>query len=325
MNGRLPRFAIVNPLTLIGKELRSILHARGTQFSHIELVDTTGEAGGTVTEVADEAAVVKPASRELFADVDLVFVCGSGTDDNAWVDDVVNGRIIDFTGTISGARPIVAGVNDDRIGDSGPLASPHPATVLLTHLLSVLRAQGEMTEAAATILQPASSFDQKGVDELFEQTVAALNMQSQPREVFDRQLAFNMYPAVDAEQQETLIASELAAIGSEDGERLALTVVQSTAFHGISVSLFARFTERVDAAALTAALSRASGVEIRTGEDAASTIDAAGIDEILIGRVQTHPGIPGGVTIWAVVDNLRRGTALNAVLIAEVLTSREVN
>lgn len=324
MNGRLPRFAIVNPLSLVGKELRAILHQRGTLFSHVDLLDTTGEAEGTLTDVADEAAVVNSVRPDSFEDVDLVFYCGAGTDDESWVETLTTARVIDLTGRLTGARQIVAGVNSQSIGESGSLASPHPATVVLAHLFHALATQGAISAASATILQPASMYDQKGVDELFAQTIASLNLQSQPREVFDRQLAFNHYTASGAAELESTIAEQLASVL---GSTLpgALSLIQSTSFHGLSVNLFVRFEAGVEPDALRTVLAGNPAIEIREGEDSASTVDAAGIDEILIGRIQEHSAIPNALSVWAVVDNLRRGTALNAVLIAEELTSRVAN
>ena len=324
MNGRLPRFALVNPLTLVGKELRTILHQRGTLFSHIELLDSTGDAEGVLTDVADEAAVVRPVESNSFDDVDVIFVCGTGSDDNAWLEWAGASRVIDLTGRVSGGTHVVVGVNDEIVGSQSVLSSPHPATVLLAHLFKVLQSQGTVVDASATILQPASLYDQPGIDELFNQTIAALNMQAQPREIFDRQLAFNQYPAPEADATEQLIATQLREVLGTPPPT-AISLVQSTAFHGLSITLFARFETPIDLDALRAGLGRGAEIELREGEDAASTIDSAGIDEILIGRIQEHGAIPGAISLWAVVDNLRRGSALNAVLLAESLTSTIAN
>lgn len=324
MHGRLPRFAIVNPLTLVGKELRSILHERGTLYSHIDLIDTTGEQEGTLTEIADEAAVIQPAAKNSFEAVDLVFFCGSGADDEQWAESAGDARVVDLTGGLPGGTVIVAGANLHAMPESGVIRSPHPASVTLALLLGHLSTLGDIEGVSATMLQSASMRDQAGIDELFAQTVAALNLQSQPREVFDRQLAFNIYPSPDAAAVEEIIATE---IGSVLGRELplALSILQATTFHGISISMTVTFSTDVNADDTRAALGRAAGVELREGDDPASTLDGAGIDEILVGRVQQHARAPRSISIWAVADNLRRGTALNAVLIAEELTSNIAN
>lgn len=324
MHGRLPRFAIVNPLTLAGKELRAILNDRGTLFTHIELIDTTGENEGTLTEVADEATVIQNASPAAFAGADLVFFCGTGIDDEQWVDQLTDTRVIDLTGALPDGTPVVAGVNLDRVPDTGVITSPHPATVGLALLLASLETIGRIESAVVTVLLSASMHEQKGIDELLGQTIATLNMKNQPRDVFDRQLAFNMYPSPDAASVETRITRELAGVLDAPPE-LAVSVIQATTFHGISLNLWVRFTEAVDAAAARAALGRSSALELRESDGGSSTIDSAGIDEMLIGRVQEHPGDPRALTLWSTFDNLRRGSALNAALIAEEITTRAAN
>lgn len=323
MNGRLPHFAIVNPLTLAGKELRAILRERGTLFSHIELIDTTGENEGTLTEVADEATVIQNASEAAFAGADVVFFCGTGIDDEQWVESLRDARVIDLTGTLGGA-PVVAGVNAETMPDAGVLSSPHPGAVTLSLLLGALRGLGAVDSVSATFLLGASMHEQKGIDELLAQTIATLNMKNQPREVFDRQLAFNMYPSPDAATIEERIIRETAAVL---GERLPLSVssIQATTFHGISLSLWVRFEREVDAAEARAVLGRSAALELRESDGGSSTIDSAGIDEVLIGRIQEHPGDARTLTVWATVDNLRRGAALNAALIAEEITTRVTN
>lgn len=324
MHGRLPRFAIVNPLTLVGKELRSILHERGALFSDIELIDTTGESEGTLTDVPEEATVIQPASAAAFAGADLVFFCGSGIDDDQWVEQLEEARVIDLTGSLANGSPVVAGVNIDSTPESGVISSPHPATVALALLLVAVRQIGTLESANATVLLSASLHEQKGIDELLGQTIATLNMKNQPREVFDRQLAFNLYPSPDASLLEARIARELSELlGTRPA--MAISAIQATTFHGISMSVWLRFEEPADAAALRAALGRSAAIELREQDGGSSNLDSAGIDEILIGRVQEHAHDPHAVTLFISVDNLRRGSALNAVLIAEEITTRVTN
>jgi aspartate-semialdehyde dehydrogenase len=157
---------------------------------------------------------------------------------------------------------------------------------------------------------------QPGVDELFQQTVNALNLQSIPKEVFDRQLAFNLYPAPGAGTVEAWAGAQLRSILSAPLP-VALSMTQGTIFHGHSFSIFILADGNITAAELRQSLTGREGLAL--GEDDVSTLDAAGKDEVQIGRVAADPQVPGGFWIWAVADNLRRSSALNAVLIAEAM------
>ena len=166
----------------------------------------------------------------------------------------------------------------------------------------------------ATVVQPASQFDQAGVEELAKQTLSVLNVSSMPHDIFDRQLAFNLYPA--AEHDEQTIVAQVRALTDARTE-IALLVTQGTIFHGHTFSLFVRMREEADLDAITASLKRNPAIVFAEGDQQFGTIDAAGKDEVLIAELRADPSIRGGFWVWAVCDNLRRSSALNAVLIAE--------
>ena len=92
-------------------------------------------------------------------------------------------------------------------------------------------------------MQPASAFEQLGVEELAKQTISVLNIQTVPQEVFDRQLAFNLYPA--PERNEEFITSQIRALTDPDAQ-LALLITQGTIFHGHTFSLFLKTKEALD-------------------------------------------------------------------------------
>jgi aspartate-semialdehyde dehydrogenase len=180
-------------------------------------------------------------------------------------------------------------------------------------ILHQIESLGRVRSCTATVVQPASEFDQAGVEELAQQTIGVLNMQGQPREIFDRQLAFNLYPA-PAGHEEFIIAQVRALIDPET--QLALLVTQGTIFHGHTFSLFIKTEEAMDAERIKSALRQNAAIAVATADEQFGTIDAAGRDEVLIADVRASAG---GFWVWAVCDNLRRSSALNAVLAAEKL------
>jgi aspartate-semialdehyde dehydrogenase len=166
----------------------------------------------------------------------------------------------------------------------------------------------------ATVVQPASAFEQIGIEELARQTISVLNIQTVPHDVFDRQLAFNLYPA--PERNEEFITSQIRALTDPDTQ-IALFVTQGTVFHGHTFSLFIRTKDDLDVERITATLRANEAIAFAEGDQAFGTVDAAGKDEVLIAEVRPDASIRGGFWVWAVCDNLRRSSALNAVLVAE--------
>jgi aspartate-semialdehyde dehydrogenase len=320
-NERGYRLGIVNPLTLVGNEIKTILRERSFPAARVVLLDSTGASTGALTEVGDEPAVVIAVSDDELEDLDLVFFCGPAAGNREWLerakDDAFYAIDVSQPSTLEDAKLAVAGINLEDLGEGDRLVvSPHPVTIPIALILHQLQSLGRVQSCAATVVQPASEFDQAGVEELAQQTIGVLSMQTQPREIFDRQLAFNLYPAV--ERNEKFIVAQIHTLVDPQTE-IALLVTQGTIFHSHTFSLFIRTEKELDAEQIKSALRANTAISVADDDDQFGTIDAAGKDEVLIAEVRPDPSIPGGFWVWAVCDNLRRGAAINAVLAAEKL------
>lgn len=314
------RVGIVNPLTLVGNELKTILRERSFPFAKVVMLDSTGKDAGALTEIGDEPAVVAAASDDELEDCDLVFFCGPPGSNHEWIERYVEDKFIAIDlsqpSSVDEGSLAVAGVNLDEVTGETLIVSPHPVTIPIALLLHQIESVSPIELCTATVIQPASEFEQGGVEELARQTVSVLNVQSVPKEIFDRQLAFNMYPAL--ERNEDFIVRQLRKLVDPQIE-LALMITQGTIFHSHTFSLFVRTRDEIDRDAIEAALRANSAIAFAEGDQAFGTIDAAGRDEVLVADVRPDPSIAGGFWVWAVCDNLRRSAALNAVLIAEKL------
>jgi aspartate-semialdehyde dehydrogenase len=312
------RIGIVNPLTLVGTEVQSILRQRSFPYAKIVLLDGTGQAVGALTEIGSEPAIVLPVSDDELEDCDVVFFCGPAEGNREWIqryeDDNFIAVDLSQPSTTDG-KVAVAGVNLESIGsDDRLLVSPHQVAIPIAIILHQIELLGRVELCTATVVQPASEFDQLGVEELARQTISVLNIQTVPHEVFDRQLAFNLYPAT--ERNEEFIATQIHTITDPDTQ-IALLVTQGTVFHGHTFSIFMKTKEELSVDQITATLRANVDIAFAEGDQAFGTIDAAGKDEVLIAEVRSDVSIRGGFWVWAVCDNLRRSSALNAVLVAE--------
>ncbi|HEY0591545.1 MAG TPA: hypothetical protein VGF40_07240, partial [Thermoanaerobaculia bacterium] len=276
------RLGIVNPTTLIGKELAGILEERGFPYSRIDLIDDTGEADGALTEIAGSAAVVSEASPDSFAGLDVVFFCGPAEKNTRWIarhdeDGFIAIDLSDRAAAPEESLPVVAGVNSDAIGpETGVILSPAAFALPLILVLDALRRAFPIEMAVASITRPASHFDQKGIDELFQQTANVLNLQPFPRDVFDRQTAFTAYSPSDAQREEGLALSQLHAILGDVPVSLMMT--QASLFHSNTMALFVAFREMPEEERLRDVLARHPAIYVADDQDLVTSVDAAGKD-----------------------------------------------
>jgi len=313
------RLGIINPTTLVGNEIKTILRERAFPYAKIALLDATGKAQGALTDIGDEPVVIAPIEQEGLDDLDLVFFCGPSSTNREWIarhadDDFIAIDVSQPT-TAEDGRLAIAGVNlEDITTADEALVSPHPVAIPIALILHQIATLSPIEMCTATVVQPASEFEQEGVEELAQQTISVLNIHEVPKTIFDRQLAFNLYPA--AEHNEEFIVSQIRAL-TDANAQLALLVTQGTIFHGHTFSLFIKTRDALETPQIIDALRANPALALPEGDQQFGTIDAAGKDQVLIAEVRADANIRGGFWVWAVCDNLRRSSALNAVLVAE--------
>lgn len=307
--------AIVQPLTLLGREVREQIAGR-PGWGDVKLLSTVEEEVGQLTEIGGAAAFVNRCDADSLEGARTVFFCGTAEQTRAAREGLAPGStgvVLSTGATLDDGIPVVAGVNPGAAVRGRALLSPHPAAVLLSHLVAPLRSLG-IEEAVATVVQPASLYDDPGFEELFGQVRQILTMSNRkPTAVFGTQLAFNLLPSHLAAEP---VVAELDAVLAHDPP-VSLQLLQGGIFHSLSASLYLRCSDRPGAKAVRRLLGQSPYVELARKPAQLGPIDAAAHDKILVGAVQEDPQTPGGFWIWAVMDNLVRGGALNALEIAE--------
>lgn len=306
--------AILHPTNLLGKELRETIDSRRPDWTDLRLLSSREAEIGTLTEAAGAAALVGRYEPEALAGVDVAFLCGTMADNRPLLAGLPAGTLailLSPDATVEDGLPVVAGVNLEAAAGVEVVVSPHPATVLLAHLLHPLRELApEM--AVATLLLPATVKDEPGLEELFEQTRQIVAMTGRtPTPVFGSQLAFNVLPA---QQPAAPIAAQLRAVLG--GPPVALQVLQAAVFHSLSASLWVRCAGNPGVQAVRKALDGHPLLEVASRPRLLGPIDAAAHDKVLFGGLRQDES---GLWLWAVMDNLTRGGALNALEIAEGL------
>ncbi len=313
--------AILHPMNLLGKELRETLERLPGIGGDIRLLSTREDEIGTLTEVAGSAALVTRYEPEGLKGVGVAFFCGSMAENRPILAEMPPETVailLSFDATLEDGHPVVAGVNTGDAPGRRVLLSPHPGAVLLAHLLHALR-ELQLSEAVATLVQPASMRDEPGIEELFEQTRQIVAMtRRQPTPVFGAQLSFNLLPTpLPADP----VAAQLGAVlaGSPPAPPVALQILQGAVFHSVSASLYIRCAGDPSVQAIRKALSGHVPLEAADKPRLFGPVDAAASDKVLYGSVRKDEA-GGGFWLWAAMDNLTRGGALNAIEIAEAVS-----
>lgn len=313
------RIAILHPSNLLGRELRETLDRRQGLWQELLLLTTHKEEVGNLTEVRGAAAMVQSYTPEALAGIDLVFLCGPMAANRPVLEALPPGATAVILSPDAGGeegRALVAEVNLVDAYRGELLLNPHPAAIGLAQLLHPLGDLG-LRSAAATVVLPTSMREQDALDELFDQTRAILTFaDKKPQTIFGRQMAFNLVPAPEDGLQATALAG-LVGVILGDGPEISVQCLEAGIFHSLSISLHLRFAGDPGLEAVRAAFEDHPILELEDGDEAPGPIDVTGRDEVLIGRIVRDPQLPGAYWIWAVLDNLTRGGALNAVAILE--------
>ncbi|MEM8929624.1 MAG: Asd/ArgC dimerization domain-containing protein [Acidobacteriota bacterium] len=316
--------AILHPTHLVATELRETLEQRRELWRSLRLLTTDEEEAGTLLEARGEATVVAQVEDGAFDGVDVALFFGHPDTYRALLDDlpastraiVVAGDAADVPG-----RPWLSGLSAEHGAIDGPILHPHPAAIAVAHLLHPLRQLG-LVRASATILEPTSVYGKAGLDELLDQTRDILSFQGRAeRDVLPAQLAFNVLQPPG--RSAGIEAQARAVLGADD---LPLSVQRLSAgvFHGYGVSLHGEIDpDRVDgdlATVVAETLETHSVLDFAVDPELLGPVDVAARDEILVAEVRADAFVPGGFTLWAVMDNLTVGGSTNLIALIEGLT-----
>ena len=230
---------------------------------------------------------------------------------------------------------VVAGVNDHAAaGHAGLIANPNCTTMTLMMAAAPLHRHAGLARMTAASYQSVSGTGMTGMEALIKQTGSLLENRealvsggwadpgSGP---FQRPIGFNVLPLAGSmsEQgytdEEWKLVNETRKILERGGIAVEPTCVRVPVMvgHGISASMW--FDSPVDPGTARRLLEEAPGLEVWPDDRVATPLDSAGADRVLVSRIRGTLGEPGGISLWVVGDNLRKGAALNAVQIAELL------
>jgi aspartate-semialdehyde dehydrogenase len=229
---------------------------------------------------------------------------------------------------------VVPEVNPEAIAlykNRGIIANPNCSTIQMVVALKPIHDAVRIKRIVVSTYQAVSGTGKKAVEELSLQTRALLNCQEPVVKVYPHQIAFNCLPQIDVfldngyTKEEMKMVNETKKIMNDPTIAVTATTVRVPVFYAHSEAVNIETERKITADEVRKLLASAPGVRVVDNPREKLyplAIDAAGGNDTLVGRIREDESIPNGINMWVVADNIRKGAALNAVQIAEILIQK---
>jgi aspartate-semialdehyde dehydrogenase len=328
--------AVVGATGVVGRTMIQILSERSFPVGELRLLASGRSAGSTVS-AGGRTMTVGEAVPEAFEGVDIALF-SAGTDVSRQLAPEAAARgatVIDNSNAwrMDDKVPlIVSQVNpEDGEWHEGIIANPNCSTMQLVPVLMALRDRVGLERVVVDTYQSVSGTGAEALAELESQIRAHVAGEAKVAQVYPHPIAFNALPEIDVfldngySREEWKVVTESRKILHLPALRLSCTAVRVPVFVAHSEAVHVETSKAVTPDEARAAFAAVPGVVVVDDpQNHAYPIasQAAGRDEIFVGRVRTDPSVERGLAFWVVSDNLRKGAATNAVEIAEVLLER---
>ncbi len=334
--------AIVGATGLVGGVMRSVLEERSFPVDRLRLLASPRSAGRTISWKGDDVVVEDAASADP-SGIDIALFSAGGSTSKALAERyAAAGAVVIDNSSAWRMDPevplVVSEVNPEDVHDrpKGIIANPNCTTMAAMPAVKPLHAEAGLVKIVASTYQAASGAGVAGIEELDEQQQAiaseAANLafdgrkasfpatRTWPMPLANNVIAMN-YVVVedDYTEEEIKLRDESRKILHLPELRVAATCVRVPVFTGHSLSLHLEFERSITAARAAALLGDAPGVVVSA---VPNPLEAAGRDETFVGRIRQDPTVDDdrGIVLFVSSDNLRKGAALNAVQLAELLS-----
>jgi len=331
------RVAVVGATGNVGREMLNILEEVNFPVDEIFAIASRNSIGVEVS-FGDQILKCRDIEQFDFSQVDLVLMSVSGSFSKAWSPKIgAAGPIVIDNSSAWRMDPdvplIVPEVNPDHVefaGRKNIIANPNCSTAQLVVALKPLHDRARIKRVVVSTYQSVSGAGKAGMDELWDQTKAVFVLGPEEPKTFPKQIAFNVIPYIGAFRDDGYTDEE-AKMWNETHKmidpEIALTVtcVRVPVMVGHSEAVNIEFHEPLDEDEAREILREAPGLVVIDKRDPTGYItpkEAQGEFPVYVSRIRNDPTTANGLALWVVADNLRKGAALNAIQIAELLHQR---
>jgi aspartate-semialdehyde dehydrogenase len=327
--------ALFEANSLSAKSVKDQLVARSFPTASVHLYSYATDSESNLTDFGGEAMLVTVPDLDALGKLDIAFLCGTREEGERYLEwaDRADCVAIDLSGASSRSDsvPLInVSVNPGSIPSrSGIVANPRPIAQFLSSLLAPIRRGCGLKSATAVIFQPASECGEKGIEELYGQTLGLLNFRDVPNATFGRQLAFNLLPSflyaragIPGGASPVALEREVLRIIGGD-VRFSLELVLAPVFHCHSALVHVELSPDVSREKLEGVLRSEDGMRVSNADDAVTPVERAGQEGMVVSGIRPSHG-DGTYWMWVVTDNLASGSARNAVRIAEAILNERL-
>jgi aspartate-semialdehyde dehydrogenase len=327
--------AVVGATGAVGQEMLQVLQKRRFPVRELTLL-ASARSKGKRMQFGEEAVEVQELRADSFRGVEIALFSAGGSRSKEFAPPAVKAGavVIDNSSAFRmdpGVPLVVPEINPEAARQhQGIIANPNCSTIQMVVALKPLHDEARITRVVVSTYQAVSGTGSEAISELIRQSDEILEGMAPQIEVYPYQIAFNCLPHIDtflddgSTKEEQKMVDETKKIMGDDTIALTATCVRVPVENGHSEAVNVEFASALSPERARELLAAAPGVEVV--DDPAALlypmpVTASGTDPVYVGRIRRDPTVAHGLNLWVVADNLRKGAALNAVQIAELLVS----
>ncbi len=325
--------AVVGATGAVGREMVKILEERKFPIKDLVLLASERSAGETIFYKKKEFAV-QELDKNSFENIDIaLFSAGSSVSKKfASIAAKTGAIVIDNSSAFrmdSHVPLVVPEVNPSDIKKhNGIIANPNCSTIQMVVALKPILDEVGINRIIVSTYQSVSGTGKSAIDELTEQSSQILNNKKPTRKIYPHQIAFNILPHIDVfedngyTKEEMKLIHETKKILGSNKIKITATAARVPVFYGHSESVYIKTKEHISVNQLKKIYLKTKGIKLVDDIDNNKyplAIMSEIYDDVMVGRLRKDLTEPNGINMWIVANNLRKGAALNAVQIAELL------
>ncbi len=331
--------AVVGATGLVGETVLSILEQRDFPVGAIYLLASERSAG-TKIQFQGKNISVENLQDFDFSQTQIAWFCAGGSTSEKYAPIAADSGCIvidnsSFFRNDFDVPLIIPEVNPDSLINytaRNIIANPNCSTIQMLLALAPIHREVGIERINVSTYQAVSGSGKAGLEELAKQTTSLLNAREVEVNVYSQQIAFNVLPHIDVFQDNGYTREEMKMVWEThkilEDESIAVnpTCVRVPVFHGHSEAVHIDTAGYISADEVRALLGNSEGVEVidspQTQEYASAVVNGSGSDKVFVSRIREDLAGNNGINLWVVSDNGRKGAALNAVQIAELLIEK---
>jgi len=331
------KIAVIGATGNVGREMLDILDERGFPADEVVAI-ASRRSQGTEVSFGDRTLKAQALENYDFKGADIALMSAGGAVSKEWSPKIAAKGCVVIDNSSAWRYDqdvplIVPEVNADAVEGfrkRNIIANPNCSTAQLVVALKPLHDKARIRRVVVATYQSVSGAGKDAMDELFNQTKAVYVADPIEAKKFTKRIAFNVIPHIDVFQDDGFTREEWKMVAEtkkilDPKIKLTATCVRVPVFIGHSEAVNIEFEQPITADEARDILREAPGclvVDKREDGGYVTPYECAGEDATFISRIREDPTIENGLSLWVVSDNLRKGAALNAVQIAELLLNR---